>query len=44
MVTGVVMLAGLCIFEIILAKIALGSATIEEFSFYEFYDIREDNN
>lgn len=39
MVTGLVMMAGLCIFEIILAKIALGSATIEEFNFFDFYDI-----
>ena len=43
MVTGVVMLASLCIFEIILAEIAIGSATIKEFNFYDFYDIEEDN-
>ena len=36
MVTGIMMLAGLCLFEIILAKIALGSVEIEEFNYEEF--------
>ncbi len=38
MLSGLTMLAGLCLFEIILAKIALGHGKIEEFSFQEFYD------
>lgn len=38
MVTGFLMLAGLCLFEIILAKIALGNAEIEEFSYEEFFN------
>ncbi|WP_286183066.1 hypothetical protein [Bacillus sp. ISL-55] len=37
MVAGIIMLAGLCLFEIILAKIALGNAEIEEFNFEEFF-------
>lgn len=37
MVAGITMLAGLCLFEIILAKIALGNAEIEEFNFEEFF-------
>ena len=38
MVTGFLMLAGLCLFEIILAKIALGNAEIEKFSYEEFFN------
>ena len=38
MVTGIIMLAGLCLFEIILAKIALGNAEIKEFNYEEFFN------
>jgi hypothetical protein len=38
MATGILMLAGLCLFEIILAKIALGSAEIEEFNYEDFFN------
>lgn len=38
MVTGIMMLAGLCLFEIILAKIALGRAEIEEFNYEDFFN------
>lgn len=38
MVSGITMLAGLCMFELILAKIAIGNGKIEEFSFQDFYD------
>jgi hypothetical protein len=38
MVAGITMLAGLCLFEIILAKIAIGKAEIEEFNFEEFFN------
>ncbi|MEH7885693.1 hypothetical protein V7654_15440 [Bacillus sp. JJ1609] len=38
MLSGLTMLAGLCLLEIILAEIALGNSKIEEFNFHEFYD------
>ncbi|MEW8985996.1 MAG: hypothetical protein AB2401_03150 [Bacillus sp. (in: firmicutes)] len=38
MLTGIMMLAGLCLFEIILAKIALGSTEIKEFNYEEFFN------
>lgn len=38
MVAGITMLAGLCIFEIILAKIALGNEEIDDFNFEEFFN------
>ncbi|WP_285291757.1 hypothetical protein [Bacillus sp. ISL-35] len=38
MVTGIVTLAGLCLLEIILAKIALGKSEIEDFNFEEFFN------
>jgi len=41
MLSGLTMLAGLCLLEIILAKIALGKGKIEKFSFYEFYDFNQ---
>ncbi|ESU33826.1 hypothetical protein G3A_04080 [Bacillus sp. 17376] len=37
MVAGIIMLAGLCLFEIISAKITLGNAEIKEFNFEEFF-------
>lgn len=41
MLSGLIMLAGLCLLEIILAKIALGNGKIEKYSFYEFYDFHQ---
>jgi hypothetical protein len=38
MVAGITMLAGLCLFEVILAKIALGKVEIKEFNFEEFFN------
>ncbi|MEH7443869.1 hypothetical protein V7201_16270 [Bacillus sp. JJ1122] len=39
MLSGLTMLASLCLLEIILAKIALGNGKNEKFSFDEFYDL-----
>ncbi|WP_170169170.1 hypothetical protein [Mesobacillus subterraneus] len=43
MLSGILMLAGLCVFEIILAKIALGSSEILDFNFQEFYEWHDAN-
>ncbi|WP_257391844.1 hypothetical protein [Mesobacillus jeotgali] len=37
MMTGITLLAGLCLFEIILAKIALGNTELKEFNFEDFF-------
>lgn len=38
MLTGITLLAGLCLFEIILAKLAIGYGKVEEFNYMEFFD------
>lgn len=39
MVSGLALLTGLCIFEIILVKIVLGKDELKAFHFQEFYDL-----
>jgi hypothetical protein len=38
MLSGITLLAGLCLFEIILAKFAIGHGKVEEFNYMEFFD------
>lgn len=39
MLSGITVLTGLCLLEIILAKIAIGNDKNEKISFDEFYDL-----
>ena len=43
MLSGITLLAGLCLFELILAKIALGDGKVDEFNYMEFFDYHRDS-
>jgi hypothetical protein len=41
MITSIAILAGLCIAELIFAKLALGKQEIEDYNFMEFFDYQD---